>query len=78
MKCTNCLRENPERNYYCGYCGYNLKGLPTGKYKRDNERVKFVLNIEVLEDNSKDIDYFLPYRSKKGDESSNERIKNDK
>lgn len=82
MKCTNCLKENPERNYYCTYCGYNLKNLSMNKNKtlnrKLNERYKYVLHIEALEDSSRDIDYFLPYRSKKGDEIKNEGSKNNK
>lgn len=77
MKCANCLRGNPESNYYCDYCGGNLKDLPNSRYTKYGERDKYILYIAVLDDNSKDVGYFSPYKSKKRVASTNEKIKND-
>ena len=55
--CTNCKTENPERNYYCKYCGLPLKNGREGRYD-------YLLDLDIVEDNSNDKDYFGSYTAK--------------
>ena len=62
--CTNCKTENPERNYYCKYCGLPLKNGREGRVKKLKERYYYLLDLDIVEDNSNDKDYFGSYTAK--------------
>ena len=63
--CGNCKTENPERNYYCKWCGTPLKEGREGKVKKLKNRYDYLLDLSIVEDNSNDKDYYGSYNSKK-------------
>lgn len=63
--CPNCGKENQDRNYYCYWCNSSLKHQEKVKPKKLHERYDYLLDLEIVEDNSNDIDFFNAYRSKK-------------
>lgn len=64
MICEKCNTENPNRNYYCKYCGEPLKKGREGKVKKLNVRYDYLLDLSIVEDNTNDKDYYEAYRSK--------------
>ncbi len=62
--CNNCATENPDRNYYCRYCGNPIKDGREGRVKILQERYKYLLDLYIVEDNTNDKDYFEAYRAK--------------
>ena len=63
--CANCKTENPERNYYCKWCGVALKDGKAGHVKKLQKRYDYLLDLSIVEDNSNDKDYYGAYNSKK-------------
>lgn len=66
MKCPNCKTENSDRNYYCTWCKTELKekSMDTTKNKTHYKRQNYLLNLDIVEDDSNDKDSFISYRSK--------------
>lgn len=60
--CDVCKTENESRNYYCSYCGKQLKEF--NKSKRYGERNKHFYSLPCVIDDSSEIikDSFAPYR----------------
>ena len=63
LECPNCKTKNNERNYYCNWCGAILREN-AGKSKKLKEKYDYLFNLPIVEDDSRDIDSFAPYRSK--------------
>ena len=63
IKCEHCGTENDDRNYYCGWCGNLIKEMLVSK--KYTEKYNYLFNLEIVEDDSRDIDNYAPYRSKK-------------
>ena len=40
--CANCKTENPERNYYCKWCGVALKDGKAGHVKKLQKRYDYL------------------------------------
>ena len=65
MICPNCGRENIDRNYYCSWCDTPLKNKGAAKPKKLKERYNYLLDLDVVEENTNEKDYYGTYKSKK-------------
>jgi len=65
VTCQNCGKENSERNYYCRYCGKQIKECFVSK--RYGHRNPKFLNLECLSDSNEEVVHingYTPYESK--------------
>ena len=65
MKCPFCQVENEDRNYYCKWCEKPLKSTGGSRNKKYKDKFKYLLTLNVVEDDSNDRDYFESYNSRK-------------
>ena len=63
--CPNCKRENDDRNYYCSWCDTPLKNKGKVKQKKINERYNYLIDLDVIDEQIPEKDYFGTYNSKK-------------
>jgi predicted amidophosphoribosyltransferase len=63
--CPNCKRENDERNYYCSWCDSPLKHSGKVKQKKLKERYNYLIDLNVIDEQIPEKDYFSTYNSKK-------------
>jgi hypothetical protein len=64
--CEKCKSENPERNYYCRWCGEVIKErVEDGAVRKPlNDRFNYLLDLEIIDEKSEDKDVYAPYRCK--------------
>lgn len=64
--CQKCKSENPDRNYYCCWCGETIKERMDEEHFRKpmNDRFNYLLDLEIIDEKSEDKDVYAPYRSK--------------
>lgn len=72
--CPYCGKENDSRNYYCSYCGNQVKDFH--KSKKFGKRNKHFFDLKCVVEDSEPVVHvngFTPYNSKVKEKVSKER-----